>query len=434
MENLPKLKGQVLDRIRPSQAEIKKMAEIVKKIEKKIEKHLPVDVKIFLSGSIAKQTFLRGEGDIDMFLLFPKSFDKEMMGKLVMDIVKKEFKDYEIAYAEHPYARIFIDEVKADIVPAYNIRHIKHMGTAVDRTKFHVSFVKKYIKDKREDVLVLKKLLKNFGIYGADIKTKGISGYLTELIIIKYSGFENAIEEISKWNIGEIVEISKKWKKEEDLRNKFKGDPLIFIDPTDRNRNVASAISAENLSRLILIARAFKKKESISFFFMKEKRPKFMPELIEVSFKSPDVIDETKYGELNRFGSKIGSQLEARGYDLISVHSFDDKKKAGCILGVLEPKIQQKYRKEGPPLGMATAVSGFISKGGSFFITDKIFKVCKRSSTEIIRNMKEIINVVKGPKHFELRTMRISYSKKGSKSYKMAERRRALDEFILSLQ
>jgi len=434
MENLPKLKGQVLDRIRPSQKEIKKMAEIVNKIEKKIERHLPVDVKIFLSGSIAKQTFLKGEGDIDMFLLFPKTFDKEMMGKLVMDIVKREFKRYEIAYAEHPYARVYVDDVKADIVPAYNIRHIKHMGTAVDRTKFHVSFVKKYIKDKREDVLMLKKLLKNFGIYGADIKTKGVSGYLTELMIIRYGSFENAMEEIAKWNIGQAIEIRQRWKKEEELRHKFRGDALIFVDPTDRNRNVASAVSAENLSRLILISRAFMKRKSMDFFFMRERKPRFMPELVEISFKSPDIIDETKYGELNRFGSKIGSQLEARGYDLVSVQSFDDKRNSGCLLGVLEPRIQQKYRKEGPPLGMANAVSGFMSKGGSFFITDRIFKVCKRSSTEIIKNIKEIVHVVKGPKHFELRTMKIRYSKKGSKSYKMAERRRALDEFILSLQ
>jgi tRNA nucleotidyltransferase (CCA-adding enzyme) len=356
-----------------------------------------------------------------------------MMGKLVMDIVKKEFKNYEIAYAEHPYARIFVDKVKADIVPAYNIRHIKHMGTAVDRTKFHVSFVKRSIGDKRDDVLLLKKMLKNFGIYGADVKTKGISGYLTELIIIKYGSFEKAIEGISKWNLGEIVEIRQRWKKEE-LQHKFRGDSLIFIDPTDKNRNVASAISAENLSRVVLAARAFMKKQVIDFFFMKDRKPRFMPELMEISFKSPDVIDETKYGELNRFGSKIGTQLESRGYDIVSVCSFDDGKRAGCILGVLESKIPQKYRKDGPPLGMANAVSGFIARGGSFFITDRIFKICRWSNTEIIRNIKDIIRTIKGPKHFNFKTMKIGYSKKGSKSYRMAERRRVLDEFILSLQ
>ena len=434
MDNLPRLKANVLKKIRPSRQEIAKMGAIVRKIEKKMGGHLPVDVRVFLSGSIAKQTFLRGEGDIDMFLLFPKTFNKDMMGKLVMDIVKKEFRDYEIAYAEHPYARVFVDKVKADIVPAYNIRHIKHMGTAVDRTKFHVSFVKKNIGNGRDDVLLLKRMLKNFGIYGADIRTKGVSGYLTELIIIKYGSFEKAMEAISKWSMGETVEIKERWKRKDELRRRFRGDSLIFIDPTDKNRNVASAVSAENLSRLVLIARAFIKRKGMGFFFMRDKKPRFMPEMVEISFKSPDVIDETKYGELNRFGSKIGSQLEARGYDVVSCLSFDGRKRAGCVLGVLESRIPLRYRKEGPPLEMARAVSGFMSKGGSFFISERIFKVCKRESTEIIRNVKDAIRTVKGPKHFELRTMRIGYSRKGSKPYKLAERRRSLDEFILSLQ
>jgi tRNA nucleotidyltransferase (CCA-adding enzyme) len=422
----------VLSKITPSSGERERIGNTVSRIKSRLERHLPKGVRMLLAGSIAKGTFLHGEGDIDLFLLFPKTFNKEAMGKLVIDIVKKEFRNYEIAYAEHPYARIFISGIKADIVPAYNITHVAHMGSAVDRSKFHVSFVKRHLKSVG-GVLLLKKLLKSFRIYGADMKTKGVSGYLTELIIIKYGSLEKAMAAISGWRFSEVVEIKEKWKDVEKARQKFQGAPLVFIDPTDRNRNVASALSAENFSRLVLLARAFSKKPDERLFFPKPGRAKYMPRLIGITFKSPKIIDETKYGELMRLASKVARHLESSGFEVVSIGAHDNRKTSTCAIGVANELVGKNFLRHGPPLEIAEGVARFVTEK-TFFKEGKIFNMAQRQATLAVEETRKACASGALPKHFERRTMKVSYLKKGSAAYKEIGRGRALDELILSLQ
>ena len=66
------LRERVLSRIRPSAQEREMMLKTVKHIEQKLERHIPDGVRTLLAGSIAKGTFLHGEGDIDLFLLSRK--------------------------------------------------------------------------------------------------------------------------------------------------------------------------------------------------------------------------------------------------------------------------------------------------------------------------------------------------------------------------
>ena len=42
--------------------------------------------------------------------------------------------------------------------------------------------------------------------------------------------------------------------------------PIVIIDPIDRNRNLGAAISIQNVTNFILIARNFLRKNSISYF------------------------------------------------------------------------------------------------------------------------------------------------------------------------
>ena len=432
MGDAKSLSKSVLERIRPSNEERKRINETVLHIKSRLERHLPKGVKMLLAGSIAKNTFLHGEGDIDLFLLFPKTFDKEAMGKLVIDIVKKEFKNYEIAYAEHPYARIFVNSIKADIVPAYNITHVAHMGSAVDRSKFHVNFVKKYLKSV-DSVLLLKKMLKSFRIYGADMKSKGVSGYLTELIIVKYGSMEKAMEAVSKWKFNEVIEINERWNDKEKARQKFQGAPMIFIDPTDRNRNVASALSAENFSRLVLLARAYSKGPDERLFFPKPSKAKYMPRLIGITFKSPKIIDETKYGELGRLASKIARHLESKGFEVILAQAYDNGTVSACAIGIANELVGRNFIRHGPPLEMAEGVARFVTDK-TFFKEGRIMSMAQREATVAVEEARKACASGALPKHFERRTMKVSYLEKKSAAYKEIERGRALDELILSLQ
>jgi tRNA nucleotidyltransferase (CCA-adding enzyme) len=44
------------------------------------------------------------------------------------------------------------------------------------------------------EVRLLKKFMKGTGVYGAEIKIGGFSGYLCELLILKYRSFAQTIE------------------------------------------------------------------------------------------------------------------------------------------------------------------------------------------------------------------------------------------------
>ncbi|NIS30872.1 MAG: tRNA CCA-pyrophosphorylase, partial [Actinobacteria bacterium] len=55
-----------------------------------------------------------------------------------------------------------------------------------DRTPFHAAYVEGRLNDElAAEVRVLKQLLEGIGVYGSDLKTRGFSGYLTELLVLE---------------------------------------------------------------------------------------------------------------------------------------------------------------------------------------------------------------------------------------------------------
>ena len=108
----------------------------------------------------------------------------------------------------------------------------------------------------KNEVRILKTFLQSNGIYGAEIAKQGFSGYVSEVLIINYKSFENVIKSISKIKENEVIGKTTK---------KF-DTSIVIIDPIDKNRNLAAAISNENIGKFILASRAFKEKPSLEFF------------------------------------------------------------------------------------------------------------------------------------------------------------------------
>jgi tRNA nucleotidyltransferase (CCA-adding enzyme) len=83
-------------------------------------------------------------------------------------------------FAEHPYLEIIQDEMRIDIVPCYNVER-GQWQSATDRTPFHTDYVKKNLKpDLLGEVRLLKKFMQGVGVYGAEVKIGGFSGYLCD--------------------------------------------------------------------------------------------------------------------------------------------------------------------------------------------------------------------------------------------------------------
>lgn len=155
-------------------------------------------------------------------------------------------------------------------MPFYDVR-LGEWKSAADRSPFHTKFMKKSLTSKmKNEIRILKRFLKANEIYGAEMAKQGFSGYISEVLIFNFKTFENLIKSISeikeKQTIGETAK-------------KF-DTSIIIIDPIDSNRNLAAAISEENIGKFVLISRAFKIKPKISFF--KNKKSKFQKNIGEI--------------------------------------------------------------------------------------------------------------------------------------------------------
>ncbi|MBI5354904.1 MAG: CCA tRNA nucleotidyltransferase [Candidatus Aenigmarchaeota archaeon] len=286
---LPLLKGLIT----PSAKERKEVEKVTGEIIYAATK-ICADAKPQVCGSVAKDTWLAGKGEIDIFILFRDS-DKNVLETKGLDYGKKIVKSmggkFRIAYAEHPYVRAVIRGRKVDIVPAFHT-HEGELRSNVDRTPHHVRFVLANLGGLNLDVRALKRFCECLGIYGSDLKTEGLSGYLCELLVIRYGGFASLAKASRSWKAGEFIDI-KGYHKEKPA--KF-SEPLVVIDPVDSERNVASVLSETNFFILRKALREFSERPSEKFFRISKHKGKVRKELaargtypIAVSFKTPDV-------------------------------------------------------------------------------------------------------------------------------------------------
>ncbi len=328
---------------------------------------------IRLLGSVAKGTFLKGSKELDVFVFFDKDVSKEEMGEKIFQVLRKLNINFEIRYAEHPYAKVFYKGFEIDLVPCYKIKQEERIRSAVDRSPFHYEFVSKNLKEhQKADVRVLKKLLKNFGLYGAEVGVRGFSGYLCELLIIYYG------------SLLELMKSSLKWKRPKLSLNKettldLFDEPFVFIDPTDEYRNVASSLSLENLSKFILLSSSFLRSPSLEFFEFSSldlsfsKLKEVLGEAVVVKLKSPDVVRETKMGQLKRIERYLKSFLIKNGF-LISSSFVEDREFSYIFISSLfsPPNF---IIKEGPFVWMNKNAENFMEKNKAVLLGDRLFTI-----------------------------------------------------------
>ena len=158
-------------------------------------------------------------------------------------------------YASHPYLTCDIDGFEVDIVPCYAIEEGQSIISAVDRTILHTRYIQKHLSKGQEDeVLLLKKFMDAVGTYGSEFKTGGFAGYLCELLILNYGTFDATIRAAQNWKRQTVIDLEDFGTAGNPL---FKNDPLVFIDPTDKNRNVGAALRMERYVDFIVASRNF---------------------------------------------------------------------------------------------------------------------------------------------------------------------------------
>ncbi len=312
--------------LKPTPQERKKELELSQKIINELK---TMGYDALLVGSIAKNTCLRGDKDLDIFILFDKKTPRTTLEKKGLELGKKIAKKFKVKsgvhYAEHPYTKMKINNYDVDLVPCYDINKSEKIISAVDRSPLHTEYILANL-EKPNDVRLLKHFCKEIGVYGAEIATHGFSGYLCELLVLNYNGFQEVLEQASKWEKGKHIDLIGKSKKS------FK-EPLVVIDPVDSERNVAAAVSEEKLCEFILLARQFlKTKKTPTTASLLPKRGK----LFVVEWKISEENEEIIWSQLQRYEKKLVKQLRDKEFRVIDSMIWTDAKTKAQILFELE--------------------------------------------------------------------------------------------------
>ncbi len=372
----------VLKKITPTKAEAQETRNVINTVIQATEKIIrPLGLNLVLAGSYRRDTWLPDKKEFDVFICFPEDVKRERLEKKGLDVGKKIVNalggEYTIAYAEHPYVRAVVKGYDIDIVPCYAVKDAARIKSAVDRTPFHNRWLEKNLPKKLvPDVRLLKQFTKGQGVYGSDAKTLGLSGYLCELLIIHYGSFQNFLRGASKWRAGRVfIDLQKHHKKVKPVkeRDRFKGHPIIVIDPVDPNRNVAAAFSNENFQKLVRASVDFLKKPSERFFFRSEPRidsarlknemEKRKTKFLAVYFRHPDVIEDVLWPQMRKFAKRIKDILEEYEFVVMGTVVWSDDEKQCVILLELEVWELPEIRKiEGPPAYIKKRADEFTKK------------------------------------------------------------------------
>ncbi len=384
MENIEKIKKEVLEEIKPTERERKELLKLFEEIKGKIKEFDEENTieEIDLVGSVGKDTFLRGNRDLDIFLFFNKNIDREVLENKGLEIGKMIFNHYKekyvIKYAEHPYVKGKIKGFDIEIVPAYKLKEGEKIKSAVDRTPFHKKYIIENLKNK-DEVLILKKFLKSIGVYGSELYVRGFSGYACELFIIKYKSFDNFIKHAKNFRYREVVCLTPCNVKE--TLSKFKNDAFIMIDPVDKNRNVCSAVSKQSLAKLRYYANLFYEKPNKKFFFIDQKD--FSKEVytklknlnkywfVVVFENKEEEIKDVVFPQQEKFRKYLLREYEKLDFNVERSFSFNDNETFGFYFEFGFKQPSKKRLVKGPSVfSRPERIKGFINKYSGFWINE----------------------------------------------------------------
>ncbi|MEM5793069.1 MAG: CCA tRNA nucleotidyltransferase [Candidatus Aenigmatarchaeota archaeon] len=374
--------NEVLKEIKPTAEQKKRLNDLSKKVlevTKKYSERFRADA--IIAGSLTRDTWLPSKNEFDIFVIFPEELPEDSLEEYGLEIGKKVIEEmggsWRIEYAQHPYINGTIFDVDVDIVPCYQVKSGEKIKSAVDRTPFHVKYLEdKFPKQLSDDVRLLKAFLKAHEIYGADSKTEGFSGYICELLVMNYGRFPKVLSGVSRWKPHEIIDIEGYFKESEykNLIKKFKGDVLIVIDPVDRNRNAASAVSAESFFKFKKISKEFLENPTKDMFYKKLIKPLTRKELevylqtrgtdlILIRFGKPDVVPDILWPQLKRATNRIEDILEEYEFRVHrSDYWSDEKDECFIILEMEVSKLPIIDEKVGPYVWNEENSKNFIKK------------------------------------------------------------------------
>ncbi len=378
-EEIGKICREVLERITPTTDDRARIEGLAKKLEQKVAsacREYGVKAIVRVEGSVAKDTWLKEEPDVDVFMRLPTTIPRRSLGEISLKIARKATEGAKQIerFAEHPYLEAIVDHVRVNIVPSYDVKRGEWLS-ATDRTPFHTDYIKAHSDEHMQnEVRLLKKFMKGIGVYGAEIKIGGFSGYLCELLIMHYESFVDALKAFAQHKQRIVIDIENYYAGREREIELLFGEPLVIIDPVDKGRNVASAVQPQKLYTLVAAARPFLKKPNIKFFYppktkalhveeVKQKLEEQGSAFVFLTFGKVDAVPDVLWGQLYRTQRSLRKLLKLNDFKVLRDAAWSDENSLNLVVFELEERVLPKVKKHlGPPLERERECENFLAK------------------------------------------------------------------------
>jgi tRNA nucleotidyltransferase (CCA-adding enzyme) len=413
LDEIDALTQRILKEITPKKEDYAKVEALTRKLEEKIASVCRAEgirAIVRVEGSVAKDTWLSENPDIDIFIRLPISIPRKELGEVGLKIAKIAAGDCRQVerFAEHPYLEVFVEDFRVDIVPCYDAEP-GEWQSATDRTPYHTDYINKRLgSDLRGEVRLLKKFMQGVDVYGAEIKVGGFSGYLCELLILTYGSFAKTISAFARYSKRVVIDIENFFSGRENEVSLLFPEPLVIIDPVDKGRNVASAVQTQKLFSFIAAARAFLKKSSVEFFYPPI-RPALPPEdlkrqlekrgsaIVFLVIGELNAVPDVLWGQLYRTKRSLHKLLELNDYRVLNDSVWSNEKTQSVFAFELEQQVLPDVKKHlGPPLEREVECESFLSKyvenrrvvSGPYIEDGRWIVMVRRKTTDAVELLK----------------------------------------------
>ena len=346
------------------------------------------DAKVELAGSFAKDTWLKNNFDVDVFVKFPLKYKDKDISKLLQNRLKKA----KVVHGSRDYFQIKRKKYIYEFIPVLDIKNAKDAKNITDVSPLHAHWVKKH-NHVADQIRLSKKFCKANGVYGAESHIRGFSGYVLEILTIHYGTFMDLVTNARDWKEGEVIDIEKHYKNKKEVLaklNKDKHSPLIIIDPVDNSRNAAASLNKEKIEKFIDLCKKFMRNPSDEFFKdkkvdvkglkVKSNGNKFVMFKVKVLQGKKDVVGSKALKVFAYLGKKISEE----GFSVVdSDWDFDN----GLLWYYVKSEVLSEFKKHyGPPVKSEKHLELFKKKWkGYTFHNDglRVFVRVKRKNRDI---------------------------------------------------
>jgi tRNA nucleotidyltransferase (CCA-adding enzyme) len=324
--------------------------------------------RCLVAGSAARGGFLTDRVDVDFFLLFPPELSRADLEREGLELARRVLPRHEIRYAEHPYLRGAFAGFQVDVVPGYEVPDGAHPISAVDRTPFHQAYLlTRETPALLEQVRLTKQFLRALGVYGSEARTGGFSGYLVELLVVRYGRFRALLEEARDWRppVRLVVHGGPLPRVPEEVA-------LILDDPVDPARNVSSALTLANLATFVLAARGYLDRPSEAWFEVPARARVDRAEGVRragergthvavLGLPRPSLVDDVLYPQLRKAERGVREAIDRLGFQGIGTGAGADADGLVVAVEVAHGELPNVRVRDGPPVGL-DRVNSFLGK------------------------------------------------------------------------